>query len=172
MRSLRPPARRYKQFWFALADAALAEGKGALSGSSGPTSARLDVPLVRSFIARITELVGVGQPDIRYAASVAAFEMGRALLGKVVGLGEKLAVAERQKAAASGKRADALAKDIASLKTVIAEMEELVTGPIFSVVFMHRYRDSNEVVRAMCVEYLAAAVVVRPQVFLCDKYLK
>jgi len=73
----------YKQFWFELADAALTQGAGAIAGKGGATAARLDVSLVGEFVARVTELVGVGQPDIRYAASLAAFEMSRAVMSRM-----------------------------------------------------------------------------------------
>jgi len=87
-------------------------------------------------------------------------------------LDSKLAVAERQKATSTGKRADSLASQITSFKAAIASMADLVSGPVFAVVFMHRYRDSNPVIRALCLEYLATACVVRPNLFLSDKYLK
>ena len=165
----------FKNFWFSVADVALSEGAGASKspGAAGtPTSARLDVELVKELILRVTELVGVGQPDIRFASSLATFEMARAVLMKIVSLSNNLAIAERQHAAATGKRKDSLKSQIDSLKKVISEMEELVTGPVYSVVFMHRYRDSNEYVRTLCLENLATSIILRPSLFLQDKYLK
>jgi cohesin complex subunit SA-1/2 len=164
----------FKNFWFSVADAALSEGAGASkkSASGAPTSARLDVELVKDLILRVTELVGVGQPDIRFASSLAAFEMSRAVLTKIVSLSNNLAIAERQFAAATGARQGSLKTQVESLKRVIAEMEELVTGPVYSVVFMHRYRDSNEFIRTLCMENLSTSIVLRPSLFLQDKYLK
>ncbi|GMH47081.1 hypothetical protein TrRE_jg2259 [Triparma retinervis] len=164
----------FKNFWFSVADAALSEGSGASkkSGSGAPTSARLDVELVKDLILRVTELVGVGQPDIRFASSLAAFEMSRAVLTKIVSLSNNLAIAERQLKAATGARQGSLKTQVESLKRVIAEMEELVTGPVYSVVFMHRYRDSNEFIRTLCMENLSTSIVLRPSLFLQDKYLK
>ena len=117
----------FKSFWFAIADSALSEGAGASkkSGSGAPTSARLDVELVKDLILRVTELVGVGQPDIRFASSLAAFEMSRAVLTKIVSLSNNLAIAERQHAAATGNRQGALKDQIDSLRRVISEMEEV-----------------------------------------------
>ncbi|GMH66554.1 hypothetical protein TL16_g04458 [Triparma laevis f. inornata] len=163
----------YKNFWFQIADAALTSGSNATAvGSDASMSARLDVSLVKELILRVTELVGVGQPDIRYASTLAAFEMSRAILAKITTLSEKLSIAERQTKSAKGARADAMKSQVESLKTVITEMEELVTGPVYSVIFMHRYRDSNEHLRVMCLENLATSMVLRPSLFLADKYLK
>jgi hypothetical protein len=120
----------FKNFWFSVADAALSEGSGASkkSGSGAPTSARLDVELVKDLILRVTELVGVGQPDIRFASSLAAFEMSRAVLTKIVSLSNNLAIAERQLKAATGARQGSLKTQVESLKRVIAEMEEVRIG--------------------------------------------
>jgi len=38
--------------------------------------------------------------------------------------------------------------------------------------FVHRYRDSNEHIRAMCIESLSRMTLQRPDLFLTDKYLK
>ncbi len=37
---------------------------------------------------------------------------------------------------------------------------------------MHRYRDSNEFIRTLCMENLSTSIVLRPSLFLQDKYLK
>ncbi|GMH57862.1 hypothetical protein TrVE_jg11868 [Triparma verrucosa] len=163
----------YKNFWFQVADAALTSGSNATAAAGDAAmSARLDVALVKELILRVTELVGVGQPDIRYASTLAAFEMSRAILAKITSLGEKLSIAERQMKSAKGARAGSMKSQVESLKEVITDMEELVTGPVYAVIFMHRYRDSNEHLRVMCLQNLATSMVLRPSLFLADKYLK
>mmetsp|Transcript_24504 Transcript_24504/g.36304 ORF Transcript_24504/g.36304 Transcript_24504/m.36304 type:complete len:519 (+) Transcript_24504:217-1773(+) len=64
------------------------------------TTIRYDVELVRDLMTRVSELVSVGQPDVRAAATIAAMSMGHAVLDKTNVLAAKLDIATRQLAAA------------------------------------------------------------------------
>ncbi len=158
-------ASSFKKFFYAASDAALTQGPMA-------RDRRLDVSLVRDLITRVTEVVGVGQPDIRYAGSVAIFEMSRAIAHKVKEFNVKIATAEKQAKSASGARLTALQKQVKEMNEACEEMGEVLTGPVFSVIFLHRYRDSCPAIRVCCLEYLAVHMIVLPDVFLNDRYLK
>jgi hypothetical protein len=161
------------------------------------TPSRFDAAFVRDVIHRVTELVAVGQPDIRAAATVAALQMGHAVLERTIQLRQKLSVAQRQFDAAIGvgngggrrnskdggtkkskatpvlgEKAESLRLSIDSLKRTCEELEELVTGPVMNGIFMHRYRDSHPYIRATCLAALSKMTLQRPDLFLKDKYLK
>jgi len=188
--------RVYREFWYALGHVALTDGGMATTGASefesrsragnakagkdGPI-VRLDAELVKSIILRIIELSPVGQPDVRAAATLAALSMSHAVLDQSAILVKKLDVASRQYAAASkskspgkkeGAKAEALKVRMESLKRSVEDLEEVVLGPVVQGLFVHRYRDSNEHVRTMCIESLSRFSLQRPDIFLTDKYLK
>ena len=162
------------------------------------TTVRFDAELVKDLLGRVTELISVGQPDIRSAAVVAAYQMGKAVLDRTVLLGNKIGVAERQYAAAAnntsasaagggsaskkskrspGKaalssKAESLRYQIDSLKRTRADLEQVVLEAVVQGVFVHRYRDSDPHIRALSVRSLSVMTVVRPDLFLMDRYLK
>jgi len=140
---------------------------------------RLDAELVKNLILRIIELTPVGQPDVRAAATLAALNIGHAVLDQSAILVKKLDVATRQYAAAKkkkaspgGAKADALKVRMESLKRSVEDLEEVVLGPVVQGLFVHRYRDSNEHIRTMCISSLSRMSLQRPDLFLNDKYLK
>eukprot|EP00586_Coscinodiscus_wailesii_P000063 CAMPEP_0172480390 /NCGR_PEP_ID=MMETSP1066-20121228/5488_1 /TAXON_ID=671091 /ORGANISM="Coscinodiscus wailesii, Strain CCMP2513" /LENGTH=1957 /DNA_ID=CAMNT_0013241639 /DNA_START=101 /DNA_END=5974 /DNA_ORIENTATION=+ len=160
--------RLYTQFWFVLGSTALEEG-----GMASDSTTRFDTELIRDLILRVTELVSVGQPDVRSAATLAALQMGHAILEKTLLLGNKLNVSTRQFAATkSSAKSEALRNTISTLKRTRGHLEEVCIGPIMQGVFVHRYRDSNPYIRSMCLDALSRMTIQRPDLFLCDKYLK
>lgn len=172
--------RIYGEFWYVFALASLSREASSSEHQhrvSLGTPNRFDAELVRDVILRITELVSVGQPDIRAAASLAALQMGHAILDRTLHLTAKLGTATRQyeaftKQKKRGEKAESLKAQIDNLKRTIDELEELVTGPIMNGIFMHRYRDSHPCTRALCLSSLSKMSIQRPDIFLCDKYLK
>ena len=178
----------YEEFWFVLGTVALSEGytRSGDSKDEGDTETkdesfittnRFDTEILRDLILRVSELVTVGQPDVRAAAMIAAMQMGLAVLNRSAEIKAKLEVATRQfnatKAGKSGHRkAEALGIQIDSLKRTKEDLEELVIGNIMQGVFMHRYRDSNMHIRAFALESLSKMTLMRPDIFLGDKYLK
>ncbi|KAL9183151.1 hypothetical protein ACHAXT_004938 [Thalassiosira profunda] len=192
----------YAEFWYALAHVALTEGGMATTkneftqpagGSDdddsegeegGPAIVRLDAELVKGLLLRIVELSPVGQPDVRAAATLAALSMSHAVLDQSAVLAKKLDVAHRQYAAATkgrkspgrkspgGAKAESLKLRTESLKRTIEDLEEVVLGPVVQGLFVHRYRDSNEHIRALCLASLSRYTLQRPDLFLTDKYLK
>jgi len=191
----------YKEFWYVLGHVALTHGGMATAannefdtsedtedkeGSAAPI-VRLDAELIKSLILRIIELSPVGQPDVRASATLAVLSAAHAVLDRSVVLIQKLDVATRQYAAASkankkspgsggrkkvGAKAEALKVRMESLKRTVEDLEEVVLGPVVQGLFVHRYRDSNEHIRAMCLQSLARFSLQRPDIFLNDKYLK
>lgn len=187
----------YEEFWYVLGSVALTEGiasnddndvdsdeesvdEDQRQNKSFTTLSRFDAEVVRELISRMTELVTVGQPDVRAAATVAALELGHAVLNQTAQLAKKLEVATRQyESAASGKKDGPLSKkaqsfkhQVDSLKRTKDDLEEIVTTSIIQGVFMHRYRDSSMYIRATALKSLSRMTLQRPDLFLVDKYLK
>lgn len=177
----------YEEFWFVLGSVALSEsygqdghGKendGEAQDTSFATTNRFDAEMVRELILRVVELVTVGQPDVRAAATIAAMQMGLAVLSRTAEVKAKLEVATRQFNAAktsnsSNRKAEGLSNQIDSLKRTKEDLEELVVGNVMQGVFMHRYRDSNMHIRSFALESLSKMTLMRPDIFLGDKYLK
>ena len=184
----------YEEFWYVLGTVALTEGissnddgdsdddsvdRNRRNTMSFTSTSRFDAEVVRELISRVTELVTVGQPDVRAAATIAALQLGHAVLNRTVELRGKLDVATRQFDAASGgkkgelsRKAESFRNQMDSLKRTIADLEEVVLSSIVQGVFMHRYRDSNMFIRAACLKSLSRMTLQRPDMFLMDKYLK
>mmetsp|Transcript_4325 Transcript_4325/g.8293 ORF Transcript_4325/g.8293 Transcript_4325/m.8293 type:complete len:1621 (+) Transcript_4325:123-4985(+) len=141
---------------------------------------RFDTEVVRDILSRLVELVSVGQPDIRAAASTAVYSMGQAILDKTVRLSEKLQIVTRQFAAAVGgkgkktssAKAESLRFQIDCLRRTRETLDEIIEALVIKGVFIHRYRDSNMFNRASSIHALADMAIRRPDVFLKDKYLK
>jgi cohesin complex subunit SA-1/2 len=184
----------YEEFWYILGHVALTEGGMASSsgrndfsrvdeddddgdGEEAPV-VRLDAELVRTIVLRVVELSPVGQPDVRAAATLAALGLAHATLERSVILTRKMDVAARQYAAAKkatgggGKKAEALKVRMESLKRTVEDLDEVVLGPVIQGLFVHRYRDSNEHIRTMCISSLSRMALQRPDIFLTDKYTK
>jgi cohesin complex subunit SA-1/2 len=188
----------YEEFWYVLGTVALTEGVASKdnvddsddddstdenrrqSSMSFTTTTLFDAEVVRDLILRVTELITVGQPDVRAAATVAALQLGHAVLNRTVELGAKLDVATRQYEAASrgkkdsrlSKKASSFRQQMDSLKRTKADLEEIVSSSIIHGVFMHRFRDSNLYIRATTLKSLSRMTIQRPDLFLVDKYLK
>ena len=170
----------FPEFWYRLGKVILSgvSNSGSSSSSEEPfTSSRFQVEMVRDIVTRITELVPVGQPDLRAAATMAVLQLAHACLERTVDLDRKLATAIRQhhaaaKSNAAGRKLQMIQQSIDDWKRHKLELQELVTGPVLQGVFMHRYRDSNAFVRVMCLEALSQMTITRPDLFLMDKYLK
>jgi hypothetical protein len=139
-------------------------------------SNRFQVELIRDLINRLTELVSVGQPDLRAGGTIGILQLSKACMERTVELETKIQVATRQYKAAvqqkSTSKMQALKNAMDAWKRHKAEIEEIVEGPVFQGVFIHRYRDANASIRKECMEALSKLSLIRPDIFLVDKYLK
>lgn len=139
-------------------------------------SNRFQVELVRDLISRLTELVSVGQPDLRAGGTLAVMQLSKACVERTVELEAKIQVATRQYKAAmqqnSKGKMQALKNAMDAWKRHKAEIEEIVEGPVLQGVFIHRYRDANASIRKECLDALSRLSLIRPDIFLVDKYLK
>lgn len=184
----------YEEFWYVLGTIALMEGTSSKDADSDDESiddnrqntmnytstSRFDVEVVRDLIFRVSELVTVGQPDVRAAATIAAFQLGHAVLNRTVELGAKLNTATRQfDAATRGKKdgersrkAESFRLQMDSIKRTRADLQEIVMSSIIQGVFMHRYRDADMFIRAASLKALSRMTLQRPDLFMMDKYLK
>jgi len=150
----------------------------SLSASTqGFFSNRFQLETVRDLILRVTELVSVGQPDLRAASTTAVLQLARACIERTVELEQKIKVASRQyRVASRGGRSlekqQALKHRLDNWKRHKAELEEIVEGPVIQGVFIHRYRDANATIRRDCLRALSELSLIRPDIFLVDTYLK
>ena len=142
----------------------------------GFSSNRFQLEKVRDLILRMTELVSVGQPDLRAAGTLAVLQLAKACVERTVELEQKIRVASRQLRAAtkagSIRKQQALQHQLDNWKRHKAELEEIVEGSVFQGVFIHRYRDTNDRIRRDCLRALSAISLIRPDIFLVDTYLK
>ncbi|KAI8615416.1 hypothetical protein BC830DRAFT_1122786 [Chytriomyces sp. MP71] len=77
----------------------------------------------------------------------------------------------RQLETAKGTRASQLDRDIAVL-TARTETLERHMGDFFDSVFIHRYRDTDPVIRAECIAALGGWIATHPDVYLDASYLR
>ncbi len=171
------------------ASAATKKKKTKTKNSSASTL-RFDTDIVNDILNRISELIAVGIPDARAAATTAAIYMLHAIVDKSAFVQERLEVTSRQYAAAIGSnnkksnknanakpvklgaKAKSLKHQIDSLKRTSDELEHIIESVFINSIFMHRYRDSNMYIRAECLKALGRMAIIRPDLFLVDKYLK
>ena len=185
----------YEEFWYILGRVALTGNVASASLAAGSKkestdtdndasdndheqeapNSRFQVELTRDLVARLIEMVGVGQPDIRAAATTSVYQLGTAMLEQTNELATKLEIASRQLAVAKrakmSRKADALKLQVDSWKRTIADLEEIVKDTVMGV-FMNRYRDSNKHIRADSLKALGTYCLIRPDIFLVGSYLK
>ncbi|CAJ1942584.1 unnamed protein product [Cylindrotheca closterium] len=175
----------YKEFWYRLGNAILTHSQQQLSfdemdsheESEKPqpfSSSLFQVEMMNNLVTRITELVQVGQPDLRYGATAAIWELACACMERSVELEQKIQVATRQYKAAKGqsKKLEGIKLSMDSWKRHKAELEEIVQTAVFQGVFINRYRDSNPNIRICSMEFLSRLTLLRPDLFLENKFLK
>jgi cohesin complex subunit SA-1/2 len=140
------------------------------------SSNRFQVEVVRDLILRLMELVSVGQPDLRYAATVAIWQLSSACVERTCQLYEKEQIITRQSKAiqknSQMRKLQSLQENLTQWKRHKAELEEIVLGSVFQGVFIHRYRDTNPKIRISSMEWLSTLTVKRPDLFLENKFLK
>jgi len=140
------------------------------------SSNRFQLEKVRDLILRMTELVSVGQPDVRAAGTIAVLQLAKACVERTVELEQKIRVASRQLKVAfkagSKRKQQTLQHHLDNWKRHKAELQEMVEVPVFQGVFIHRYRDANDRIRRDCLRSLSSISLIRPDIFLFDTYLK
>ncbi len=165
----------YQEFWYQLGTVILSFTPGARADDEeDPTpvdkfsSNRFQVELMRDLLSRVTELVLVGQPDLRAAATTAVWELAKASMERTVELTTKLEIAQRQYAASKGqsRKLQALQHSIDTWKRHKAELEVVVEEAVIQGVFIRRYRDSNAHIRRECLHTLRQLTLLRPDLFL------
>ena len=119
-------------------------------------------------MSRVTELVMVGQPDLRAASTTAVWELATASIDRTVELTTKLETAQRQYAASKGqsRKLQALQHSMDSWRRHKAELEVLVEEAVIQGVFITRYRDGNANIRRESLETLRRLILLRPDMFL------
>ena len=152
----------YVAFWRTLA-------RVCLEGS------RLQIEVVRDLWARLADMVSVGQPDLREAATLVVFAMGHAVLERTQVLKDKVQVAQRQYQAAQKSqkvKAASLKDQLEGWKRTLKDLEDLVESQILAGVFSQRYRDSTPQIRATSLDALSDMIALRPDLLVKGTYLK
>jgi cohesin complex subunit SA-1/2 len=150
----------YRNFWFTLAEVALEDNAG-----------RFEIEMLRDWLSRTHELTLVAQPDIRAAAVLASLQMSLGALQRTVILKSKEVTIGRQLKSSTGRKAEAFQYKLDTVQRSRHDLEEIVDST-FSTVFMNRYRDSNPFIRAENITALSKMTLLRPDIYLSDKYLK
>ena len=103
------------------------------------------------------ELVGVDQPDVRSAATLALLQCRHAILDKTLMLVTKITKSNRQPHTpkTKSKKNASLQSSIASLKRNQRTLEELVLQSVVQSAFVYRHFDSNRWMRSMCIDRLS-----------------
>eukprot|EP00934_Nitzschia_sp_Nitz4_P000537 Nitzschia sp. Nitz4//scaffold50_size126154//44740//48960//NITZ4_003680-RA/size126154-augustus-gene-0.125-mRNA-1//-1//CDS//3329553683//537//frame0 len=165
----------FQEFWYRLGGVVLSHsGSNSEDEPQAFDSNRFQVELIRDLITRVAELVLVGQPDLRAMATLAVWELTKACVERTVELSAKLATAQRQSSASKGqsRKLEALQHSMDQWKRHKAELEALVEESVLGGVFVRRYRDSNPYIRCQSLEVLTQLTLLRPDLYLQDKYLK
>jgi cohesin complex subunit SA-1/2 len=170
--------RIYDHFWYVLGTLALSDlTTNTTTTSTSSSLLSFDIELVRELVERMRELVGVGQPDLRAASSIASFQLAQACCDGTLALESRLITARRQWNAAKAAKTStkekekALQRLVESLERSSSELQEIVQN-VISGVFMRRYRDSNFNIRASSLAAMSKISLTRPDAFLKDTYLK
>jgi cohesin complex subunit SA-1/2 len=150
----------YTKFWFTLSQLALEDSTG-----------RFEIEMVRNWLNRTHELTLVAQPDIRAASVLASLQISLGVLDRTISLRSREVTQERQCKCSSGKKKEQLQNSVDGLRRNRQDLEEIVNST-FSTVFMSRYRDSNPFIRAENIMALSNMIIMRPDIYLSDKYLK
>jgi hypothetical protein len=107
-------------------------------------SSRFDAEVLWDLILRVSELVTVGQPDVRAAVTIAAYQLGHAVLNHTVELGVKLETATQHFDAATcgkmerSKMAESFCLQMDFIKRARADLEEIVMSSLIQGVVMQR----------------------------------
>ena len=143
--------------------------------SQAPQGFRFQIETIREILKRMIELSCLTQDDLRAGTTIAVYELSVAILERTVELREKLGVAQRQLHVAKKSRMKRKAEALESQKEVwnrmCTELEELVTGTVTGM-FMKRYKDIHPHIRAESMHSMSRFVVIRPDIFLKNAFLK
>lgn len=160
----------YEEFWRQLGTIILVEGLGMDDDEEENSSA----DVIKTILERLVNLAHVGVTDIRAAATLAIYQIGQALVERSVDLDNKLTTTQRQLEAASkqARKKAALESQIESYEQEKDLLDETIQGIVISAVFMKRYRDINPQIRAFSIEMLSQFMILNPEVFLKNIFLK
>ena len=179
----------FEEFWYLLGSVILADGSlsrpaeqsdndDSDSDEEEPkelSSSKFQVEMVRDIVSRMIDLVNVSVTDIRAAGTIAVYRLGISMLERTVELKAKLQVATRQLNAAKRsnqkRKIEALNTQIDSWKRTILDLEDTVNRMVMGV-FMKRYKDISEFIRAESMNFLSQFTLIRPDIYLKDSYLK
>lgn len=144
---------------------------------SNPLDSTLEV--LEMVVNVLISLSSFGVASIRDAVTEAVLSIGQAVLRVVVESRSKLETSRRQlRAEESKSRASKQTSKYQSIEALVAQQESTVdeftrlSGTIFNAVFAHRYKDSNEAIRAHTCARLGQWLLQDPARLFEDTYLK
>jgi cohesin complex subunit SA-1/2 len=133
---------------------------------------------------QLISLSSMAVANIRNAVTEAALTMGQAAVASSVGLRARCDSSKRQLraevsklkgkpkvGAPNGPKYEAIFKQSARLDEALEALEELA-GTFFNSIFVHRFKDSNESIRALCTRQIGDWLTSDPNHYFKDEYLK
>jgi hypothetical protein len=145
----------YTEFWYILAQTA-------------------PVETLEKVLTRLMELQAASVVDMRWAICLAVYAVGEAALESVQDLRQKVATADRQYKAAkrtkSDRKSGVLKDQLDDWQTKIVELNNIVKENVM-VVFIGRYRDAEESIRVLSIDFLGRCVKMNED-FASSYYFK
>lgn len=160
----------YEEFWSQLGTLIVVEGLGVDDDDEMISGA----DVIKTILERLVNLAHVGITDIRAAATLAIYQIGRALVERTTSLDNKLTSTRRQMEAASkqARKKAALTSQVKLYEQERDILGDTIQGIVMSAVFMKRYKDITPQIRSLSIEMLSHFTISNPEVFLKNGYLK
>jgi hypothetical protein len=173
---------RFADVWAQLvqdAHSPLTQAFGAGSGTAPRGGEQAGAEVLEMVVGVLVALSSSGLANIRAAVTEAALCIGQSVLSLITSHRGKRDVAARQLKAEEQKgknnrltpKYKSIQKQVGAHEEAIEEFTRL-TLLIFDSVFAHRYKDSNEMIRAGCTRQLGQWLLRDPVRLLEDTYLK
>jgi cohesin complex subunit SA-1/2 len=175
---------RYVAFWEALCDI-------LLNTEDEHVATKESLNTLRLVTDQLVSLSSMAVLNIRDAVTEAALTVGQKATECCAGLRSRVDVAKRQLQAEAGKQKaaskgatsaaagalqknpkyQAIQKQSARLEEALSAMEDL-SSVVFNSVFVHRFKDSQESVRALCTRRIGDWLLTDPERLFKDDYIK
>jgi cohesin complex subunit SA-1/2 len=168
---------RYVNFWQCLSDKLQSSEDEFVASKEG-------LMMLKIICDQLISLSSMTVVNVRDAVTEAALTMGQAAVTSSVGLRARCDSSKRQLQAEvsklkgkprlgvpNGPKYEAIFKQSAILDEALEALEELA-GTFFNSIFVHRFKDSNESIRALCTRQIGDWLPLDPDCYYKDEYLK
>lgn len=172
-----PFRQRYVNFWQCLSEKLQNSEDQFVASKEG-------LIMLKIICDQLISLSSMPVVNVRDAVTEAALTMGQTAVACSVGLRARCDSSKRQLQAEvskitgkpklgvlKGPKYEAISKQSARLDEALDAMEELA-GTLFNSIFVHRFKDSNEAIRAQCTRQIGDWLPLDPTRLFKDQYLK